>query len=302
MYCDAITLEQIRVFVVVVEEGSFSAGAQKLNRAQSAISYSISNLEEQLEFPLFDRSFRKPRLTENGHRMLGYAKDVLRQLFEFQEEAKKITHKEETDILLAVDPSFPSNILTEMFSEFHQKFPKIRLHLQHSLFSTIPDLVTSGKFPLGIFCSQGEVYPALDEKAIYPLRVINVVSQNHPLAKEKEPLEREILENYLQIVVSNVPEREEMSTQKVLAKETWRVTSLSTKKELILSGTGWGVLPDHMVKKELEKGELVELSLDPFLLPSQNDAFLLVRRQDAIFGKGSLWIWNYLVGLRSNLF
>ena len=46
---DAITLDQIRVFEAVVETGSFSAAARRLNRAQSAVSYAIANLEAQLD-------------------------------------------------------------------------------------------------------------------------------------------------------------------------------------------------------------------------------------------------------------
>ena len=59
------TLDQLRVFLTVVDVGSFAGAARKLNRATSVISYSISNLEAQLGVTLFDReSTRKPQLTE----------------------------------------------------------------------------------------------------------------------------------------------------------------------------------------------------------------------------------------------
>src|SRR5437016_3952035 len=61
------TLDQLRVFLTVVDVGSFAGAARKLNRATSVISYSISNLETQLGVMLFDReSTRKPQLTEPG--------------------------------------------------------------------------------------------------------------------------------------------------------------------------------------------------------------------------------------------
>jgi DNA-binding transcriptional LysR family regulator len=55
------TLDQLRVFLTVVEVGSFAGAARKLGRATSVISYSIANLETQLGVSLFDRkSTRKP--------------------------------------------------------------------------------------------------------------------------------------------------------------------------------------------------------------------------------------------------
>ena len=61
------SIDQLKVFLAVVEAGSFTAAAKKLGRAVSAISYTIANLEQQLGLSLFDREqTRTPRLTEAG--------------------------------------------------------------------------------------------------------------------------------------------------------------------------------------------------------------------------------------------
>ena len=61
------SFDQLRVFLTVVETGSFAAAGRKLGQATSAISYTIANLELQLGVPLFDRDrTRKPTLTEAG--------------------------------------------------------------------------------------------------------------------------------------------------------------------------------------------------------------------------------------------
>src|SRR5262245_17421153 len=71
------TLDQLRVFLAVVETGSFAGAARKLGRATSVISYAIANLEAQLGLSLFDRrSTRRPRLTEAGQAVLGEARTV----------------------------------------------------------------------------------------------------------------------------------------------------------------------------------------------------------------------------------
>ena len=53
---DPLTLDQLRVFVAVVEEGSFRAAAKRLGRVQSAVSHAVAGLETELEVALFDRS------------------------------------------------------------------------------------------------------------------------------------------------------------------------------------------------------------------------------------------------------
>lgn len=56
MNIERLSLDQLRVFVQVADSGSFLAAARKLARAQSAVSYAIATLEEQLGVLLFDRS------------------------------------------------------------------------------------------------------------------------------------------------------------------------------------------------------------------------------------------------------
>src|ERR1700751_1184268 len=71
------TLDQLRVFLTVVDVGSFAGAARKLGRATSVISYAIANLEAQLGVPLFDRkSTRKPQLTDAGRTVLSDARTV----------------------------------------------------------------------------------------------------------------------------------------------------------------------------------------------------------------------------------
>ncbi len=71
------TVDQLRVFLAVNEAGSFSAAARLLNRRQSVVSYTIANLEQQLGgLALFDRSKRRPTLTEAGTMILAEARKL----------------------------------------------------------------------------------------------------------------------------------------------------------------------------------------------------------------------------------
>src|SRR6266478_1390204 len=74
---DGVSIDQLRGFIAAVDEGSFSAAARKLRRAQSAVSELVSSLEGQMGVTLFDRSRRYPKLTSEGAVLLADARGVV---------------------------------------------------------------------------------------------------------------------------------------------------------------------------------------------------------------------------------
>src|ERR1700677_791484 len=95
---DAVTLDQIRIFIAAATEGSFSAAGRKLRRAQSAVSQTLAHLEDQLGVQLFDRSRRLPRLTEQGHALLTHARAVASEMDLLKAHAKGLASGLEPDL------------------------------------------------------------------------------------------------------------------------------------------------------------------------------------------------------------
>src|SRR6266550_3706929 len=71
-------LSELRVFLKVASERSFSRAAMKLHRTQPAVSQSIKRIEDALGERLFDRSTKDASLTEAGRLLLDYAERLLR--------------------------------------------------------------------------------------------------------------------------------------------------------------------------------------------------------------------------------
>jgi len=67
----------LRAFVGVVDSGTFSRAARRLNRTQSALSMQIRRLEEIVEAPLFERTVRPPLITPAGEALLSHARQIL---------------------------------------------------------------------------------------------------------------------------------------------------------------------------------------------------------------------------------
>jgi len=72
-----VSLDQLTTFIASVDEGSFSAAARKLRRAQSVVSELVSGLEAQMGVRLFDRSARYPKLTPAGIALLADARGIV---------------------------------------------------------------------------------------------------------------------------------------------------------------------------------------------------------------------------------
>src|SRR6202021_2078137 len=104
---DGVSLDQLRAFIAAVDEGSFSAGARKLNSAQSPGRETVSNLEEQLGVALFDRSERYPKLTLAGVQLVADARSVVANVDLLKARAKGISRGLESELSAVVDVLFP---------------------------------------------------------------------------------------------------------------------------------------------------------------------------------------------------
>lgn len=84
------SIRQLRYFVEIAECGSFSAAAERLYIAQSALSRQIKELEQQLGTPLFERTARLPRLTLAGQAFLERSRRLLADLAQAERVTRDI--------------------------------------------------------------------------------------------------------------------------------------------------------------------------------------------------------------------
>src|SRR5262245_5781961 len=122
---DPITLDQLRAFVAVVEEGSFSAAARKLKRVQSAVSTAMQNLENQLGVPIWDRSTKIATLTDQGQAVLAAARRVLSEVDALRQLTSGMLMGLEASVSLCVEAMFPVNALVKLCAGFAKQFPSV---------------------------------------------------------------------------------------------------------------------------------------------------------------------------------
>src|ERR1700679_596602 len=100
---DGVSLDQLRTFLAVADEGSFSAAGRRVRRAQSLVSQSAAYLGEQLRVQMVDRSGHLPVLTDQGRALLANAREVAGDVDLLKARAKNLAGGLEPELSVAVD-------------------------------------------------------------------------------------------------------------------------------------------------------------------------------------------------------
>jgi len=296
----AISLDQLRVFIQVAEDGSFSAAARSLRRAQSAVSYAISNLERLLDVRLFERASHVPALTDVGRSLLIDARNVARDVEQLQARARSMSEGTEPRLALAVSVMLPMPELVAAIGEFREQFPAVSLVLHTEALGGVAQMVLDGTCQIGI----SEPIPrSAIELARWPLGsvpMVHVVSAAHPLARHRGPIPTSMLHEHVQLVLSDRSRLTEGVDHFVLGGRTWRLADLGAKRAFLKAGFGWGGMPLHLVKDDLVRRRLVrirpaEWADTPFRVP-----LFAVFRNAAAPGPAGRWLLERL-GARSAL-
>ncbi|KRB53303.1 LysR family transcriptional regulator [Rhizobium sp. Root708] len=259
------TLDQLQVFLTVAETGSFSAASRALNRAQSVVSYTIANLEAQLEMPLFERSgARQPKLTEAGKAMLEDARRLLTDLQVMRARVKSLKEGLEAEVSVAISVMVPSRAIVDVLREFRERFPTVSLNLNAGELGMVMDAVLTGKASIGIGGAVLKQDDSLTVERIGHSFMMPVAASTHPLANIGRPLSLADVREEVQLVVTDASGLTKGRDFNVLSYKTWRVSDIASKHALIRGGLGWGGLPASIIRDDLMSGALVHLDLQAY--------------------------------------
>jgi len=259
MNIERLSLDQLRVFAQVADSGSFLAAAKALQRAQSAVSYAIGTLENQLGLPLFDRSSYRPQLTAAGIELLRDARQVLDQVDALQARAAAYAHGQELEITLALDVFFPTAALVVLLCDFRQAFPGVTVRLEIEALGSVAERVLDGVAMLGVLGTLPIVPPNLLRISLPTVLLVGVVAPIHALAQFSGRIPGHLLEQQVQLVLSDRSALTANQDFSVHSSLSWRMSDLGTKHALLRAGMGWGYMPLHVVADDLASGRLVRI-------------------------------------------
>ncbi len=255
------TFDQLNVLVQVVEAGSFTAAAKRMNRALSVVSYTISNLEAQLGVKLFDRAVsRKPQLTEAGRAVLSEARAVVGGVGHLRAKVAGMSQGLEGELSFALDSLLSSARVIDALTAFANEFPTVTLNLHVETLGAVVHLVRAKTAIIGISGQRSSDFDELHRISVGTLRMVPVAGARHPLASA-DACRPGAAREHIQLVVTDRSPLTRGKDYSVSASRTWRLADLSAKHMLLRAGIGWGMMPLAMIKGDLADRVLVQLDI-----------------------------------------
>lgn len=254
-------ISQLEVFLAVAREGGFSRAAEKLYRTQSAVSQAIRKLESEIGEPLFDRSTRDGVMTDAGHVLQEYAERLLNLRENAREALADLRELQKGKLVIGAN-EFTALYLLRVLAEFRRLHPAIRIVVQRSLGSQIPDDVRRHNCEFGVLTYDPQD-PELASVVVYSDELIFVVPPHHPLARESQVSIRQLgAESFVAHIVSS-PYREKViqafEKHKTPLHMGVELPTLQAIKRFVAMGNGVAFLPEISVEDEIARGELVRI-------------------------------------------
>lgn len=291
----APSLDHLRVFLAVIEEGSFNAAARRLGRAISVISYSIAQLEAQLDIRLFEREgSRRPQLTQAGRALVSESRTISDDVDALLAKVRALHQGLEAELCFAVDVMVPGDALAKLLRDFQNRYPSVSLRLAIEALGAVAALVLEGKATLAIAGPDIHGRPEIERETVGSVELVPVASPDHPLVR-MERIPPGEARKHLQLVLSDRSPLTDGRDFSVLSRRTWRLADLSAKHALLKEGLGWGSMPRHSVRDDLASGALVEIALPE--RPPMDYALVALWRKDTPPGPAATWVLDQLPAL-----
>jgi DNA-binding transcriptional LysR family regulator len=296
-----VSLDQLRLLVAIADTGSFSAAGRRLGRVQSAVSHAVARAEEELGVTLFDRSTRRPTVTDAGQAVIRAAREALASAADVGMVARSLREGFEAEVSIVFDAIFPTEALADLARLFADNYPTVGLRLGTETLSAVSTAVEQGRYTLGVCGPVAPTGDDLEVDHIGTVRMMPVAGPEHPLAQQGGRLSARDLGRHTQIVLS---ERAGVDVQSdgvddvaVMSGRTWRVVDLPTKQVLLRRHLGWGNLPEHMARPDIDAGLLVPLQVKAWGPDEHLLGMRAVYRRAEPLGPAAAWVLSLLPGL-----
>ncbi len=274
-----LSLQKLKIFVAVVQRGSFNRAARDLLMSQSAVSQHMQDLEASLGADLFIRSPKGVQPTDAGNILFGYAQRILRLITEVEGEIMQVGQVRNRQLTIGTTPGVSVYILPQWLRQFQNSYANISVSLNAVLTAQVVEGTLQHQYNLGFL--EG----ALDELDRADLGHIDLwdieykvmVGANHPWRTlESIPLTALATQPFVNRQPTSRTRRwleGTLAQRGITLNNTAELDSPGTIKYALLSGMGVAILPQYAVTRELERDEIHALTLDDLSL---NRPFKLV--------------------------
>jgi len=178
-------LRQLRVFVEIVRQGSFTRAAERLHVAQPAVSVSLRKLEEELDLILLNRQDKRVSLTAEGENLLRHAERIIDNLSAAETEMAELRGLTQGEVRIGIPPMMSSYYFPQIIREFCDSYPNLKLTVTGEGAASIQRMISKGELDMGVIAGP-KLMEGLQSRHFLREEIVACVPLGHPLATLKE--------------------------------------------------------------------------------------------------------------------
>ncbi|TMP40587.1 LysR family transcriptional regulator [Pseudoalteromonas citrea] len=283
-------LNDMMVFLAVVEASSFTLAADRLGIPRANVSRKLSRLEAQLGITLLERSTRSQHLTEAGKQYLIHCKRIQEEIDLANNSVVELLNNYKGQLKVGASVAMGQQVLRPVLGQFMHKYPEINVQL--NLVNRRVDFIEEG-FDVVIRIGQ------LDDSTLIAKKLGSIsrklFASPSYLAQYGTPTAVEQLAEHQVLIMNpaNNDTRLHLSLSNgqsftLLNKPRLLVDDFALLKQSMLDGLGIAVLPEYMCTKEIKTGTLAQI-LPEWGMP-EVDVYALYPRNRAKLPKVSAFL------------
>ncbi len=252
-----MTIRHLEIFITVADCGKMRLAAEKLYISQPSVSQAISDIENYYGIRLFERLSKKLYITENGEKLLKYARHIVGTFKDMEIDMKNAGN----DLCLRIGGTVTVGtcILSPMIKVFERENPGVSTRVTVNNTTVIENMLLNSTLDIAII--EGETLsPDMIKTPIYQDKLVLVCGSHHPIVnmneitiedlvgqdfitREQGSRDRNIFEQFLK-------------EQGITVNVKWTSTNTEAIKNAVMAGQGLAVLSSIMITKELLQGNL----------------------------------------------
>jgi LysR family transcriptional regulator, hydrogen peroxide-inducible genes activator len=253
----AMEIHQLRYFVAVADEGSFSRAAAREHVAQPSLSQQIQKLEADVGERLFDRLPRSVVLTDAGQCLLTFARKILLEIADARHCVDELNHEVVGRLAVGAIPTIAPYTFPRLIGKFREHYPKAHLEVFEDTTENLVRRLEDGGLDIALAstCSESPTLE-LHFLSVEPLLVL--LPNNHRLAKRKQIKWSDLKsEKFLLLhevhCLSNQIHRL-LDSHRLQPELALQGAQLSTITRMVAARIGVSIVPQMMLEEELPAG------------------------------------------------
>ncbi len=180
-----MNISQLNYFIELIQEGSFSAAAQKLGITQPALSLQIKSLEDELEFRLIDRTRKPFELTPEGEVVLEKAREIVKMTEHLKDVSMELSMADKGLLRIGIIPTVAPYLVPLFINYMSERYPQIRIEITELLTEEIISALKDGKLDAGILSTPIEAKSIVFKPLFYE-KFYLYISDKHDLFEHEK--------------------------------------------------------------------------------------------------------------------